>query len=277
MRRSPWSSTTTVRAAGCATTNTAQLAATLTTALAGHGIELLAAHVVDRVAAGWTLALRGRLRQLGHGRRPVGVTAGGGGRSGRAPTLCPARRTAGGHRRRRSRPQRSVADVIRGRKPDAPDVRTRRHARYRGRDGRGRAGGRGGELSDAELARLACALTDPRVRDTLYALAVGEDAAQAESLWAMLARTLPEPWRVEALVLLAFSAYARGDGPLAGVVAGGGAALRTHPPDGGHARHRAAIRDAARTDPRTGGHRVPAGRPARGAVAAAPGFGRQAG
>ena len=55
------------------------------------------------------------------------------------------------------------------------------------------------------------------VRDTLYALAVGADAAAAESLWAILARTLPEPWRVEALVLLAFSAYVRGDGPLAGL------------------------------------------------------------
>lgn len=32
-----------------------------------------------------------------------------------------------------------------------------------------------------------------------------------------LARSLPDPWRVEALVLLAFSAYARGDGPLAGI------------------------------------------------------------
>ncbi|HEY2197086.1 MAG TPA: DUF4192 domain-containing protein, partial [Mycobacterium sp.] len=67
------------------------------------------------------------------------------------------------------------------------------------------------------LVRLAWALTDIRVRDTLYALAVGEIAGQAESLWAVLSRTLPEPWRVEALVLLAFSAYARGDGPLAGV------------------------------------------------------------
>jgi len=56
-----------------------------------------------------------------------------------------------------------------------------------------------------------------QVRDTLYALAVGESAGEAESLWALLARTLPPPWRVEALVLLAFSAYARGDGPLAGV------------------------------------------------------------
>ncbi|CAM4337862.1 hypothetical protein MB901379_01823 [Mycobacterium basiliense] len=75
----------------------------------------------------------------------------------------------------------------------------------------------GQPLSDRELVQLGCALTDVEVRDTLYALAVGENAGQAESLWAVLARALPEPWRVEALVLLAFSAYARGDGPLAGV------------------------------------------------------------
>jgi hypothetical protein len=80
----------------------------------------------------------------------------------------------------------------------------------------GRVAG-GQPLSDAELAELGCALSDPQVRDTLYALAVGDTAGQAESLWALLARTLPLPWRVEALVLLAFSAYARGDGPLAGV------------------------------------------------------------
>ncbi|HWF27160.1 MAG TPA: DUF4192 domain-containing protein [Mycobacterium sp.] len=72
-------------------------------------------------------------------------------------------------------------------------------------------------LTDAELAELACALGDAQVRDILYALAVGESAGEAESLWAALARALPLPWRVEALVLLAFSAYARGDGPLAGV------------------------------------------------------------
>ncbi|KAN85656.1 DUF4192 domain-containing protein [Mycobacterium tuberculosis] len=75
----------------------------------------------------------------------------------------------------------------------------------------------GQSLSDTELARLGCALGDARVRDMLYALVVGENAGAAESLWALLARVLPEPWRVEALVLLAFSAYARGDGPLAGV------------------------------------------------------------
>ena len=75
----------------------------------------------------------------------------------------------------------------------------------------------GEELSEAVAARLACALTDPQVRDVLYALAVGDRAAEAEELWAVLSRALPAPWRVEALVLLAFSAYARGDGPLAGM------------------------------------------------------------
>ena len=85
----------------------------------------------------------------------------------------------------------------------------------------------GRELSDEELARLAGALTDLRVRDVLYALAVGDNAAEAESLWETLARTLPDPGRVEALGLLAFSAYARGDGPLAGVALE--AALRSDP------------------------------------------------
>ena len=85
----------------------------------------------------------------------------------------------------------------------------------------------GAELSDDDVAGLACGLSDVAVRDTLYALAVGVDAGQAETLWAVLARALPEPWRVEALVLLAFSSYARGDGPLAGVSLE--AALRADP------------------------------------------------
>jgi hypothetical protein len=82
-------------------------------------------------------------------------------------------------------------------------------------------------LTDAEIADVACSLTDIAVRDTLYALAVGSVAGAAESLWALLARKLPDPWRVEALVLLAFSAYARGDGPLAGIALE--AALRSDP------------------------------------------------
>jgi len=85
----------------------------------------------------------------------------------------------------------------------------------------------GVQPADDELVALACALTDVAVRDTLYALAVGTDAGAAEALWAELVRTLPEPWRLEALVLLAFSAYARGDGPLAGLSLE--AALRSNP------------------------------------------------
>ncbi|MFM9034636.1 MAG: DUF4192 domain-containing protein [Mycobacterium sp.] len=81
--------------------------------------------------------------------------------------------------------------------------------------------------SEDELPALACSLSDIAVRDTLYALAVGAHAAAAEALWALLARTLPDPWRLEALVLLAFSAYARGDGPLAGISLE--AALRSDP------------------------------------------------
>jgi hypothetical protein len=82
-------------------------------------------------------------------------------------------------------------------------------------------------LSDEQVARLALAFSDARVRDTLYALAVGDKAGEAEALWATLARCLHDAWRVEALVLLAFSAYARGDGPLAGISLD--AALRCDP------------------------------------------------
>ena len=96
--------------------------------------------------------------------------------------------------------------------------------------------GRGRSARRSAVARLACALTDPQVRDTLYALAVGDDAGQAEALWALLARTLPVPWRVEALVLLAFSAYVRGDGPLAGVSLEAALRCDPEPSDGGHAR-----------------------------------------
>lgn len=85
----------------------------------------------------------------------------------------------------------------------------------------------GEPLRDDEIADIGCALVDPRVRDTLYALAVGEDAAEAEMLWTELSRTLPPPWRIEALVLLAFTAYARGDGPIAGMSLE--AALRVNP------------------------------------------------
>ena len=207
-----------------------ELAAALTTSLAQRGIELFAAHVVDRVAVGgrWhcadgcgnggvvddpsasPLALAAVLdgRRL-YGRRAelqevIGVTD-----SARSAKLESAIR-----KRAEKRCGAGPSDAV-----TRSDIKDAMAAAARVACGV--------ELSDARLARLASALTDPLVRDTLYALAVGEDAAQAESLWAMLARTLPDPWRVEALVLLAFSAYARGDGPLAGVSLE--AALRCEP------------------------------------------------
>ena len=194
------------------------LADQLTTTLAERGMELLAAHVVDRVAAGGRWHCADGCGNAGTvedpSASPLAVAAVLDGRrlyARRAElqeviaVLDPGRTDA-------------LADVIAARESDPArrpddaaraDVEAAIDAAERVADA--------GQLGDDELARLAWALTDLRVRDTLYALAVGENAGQAESLWAVLSRTLPEPWRVEALVLLAFSAYARGDGPLAGV------------------------------------------------------------
>ena len=82
--------------------------------------------------------------------------------------------------------------------------------------------------SDAEIAASGVGAHRPEVRDTLYALAVGPRAPGTPSRCGRCCRALcPTPWRVEALVQLAFSAYARGDGPLAGVSLE--AALRCEP------------------------------------------------
>lgn len=195
-----------------------QLAVTLTEALAEHGIEMVATHVVDRVAAG------GRWHCVD------GCGSGGVIDDPAASPLAAAAVLDG----RRLYSQR--AELLRVIEPDPAGgaglveaIGRTEVARSTGRsDADARrdveaaiaAAGRlaaGADLAEAELCALACSLTDGRVRDALYALAVGDGAGSAESLWAVLARTLPEPWRNEALVLLAFSAYARGDGPLAGV------------------------------------------------------------
>jgi hypothetical protein len=204
-----------------------ELADRLTTALAEHGIELLAAHIVDRVAAGGRWHCANGCGDAGTVNdpwaSPMAVAAVLDGRrlyNRRAELQAVIALTD---------PDRTeaLAGVIEGCKPHSAqrpdsaaraDVEAAVAAAERVADA---------ELDDDELARLALALTDVRVRDTLYGLAAGENADQAESLWAVLARTLPDPWRVEALVLLGFSAYARGDGPLAGVSLE--AALRADP------------------------------------------------
>lgn len=186
--------------------------------LARRDVELFAAHVVDRVAAGgrWYCA---------DGCGSSGVVEDPDASPIAAAAVLDGRRL---YRRRDdlvavvevADPGRSaaLAEVIQ--KADAIDTdRSDPQARSDIEHALACADqiGEGRPLADDQLARLALALTDPRVRDTLYALAVGDYAGSAESLWADLSRRLPEPWRVEALVLLAFSAYSRGDGPLAGI------------------------------------------------------------
>jgi hypothetical protein len=198
------------------------LCAVLTEALSQHGIELWAAHVVDRVARG------GRWHCVD------GCGSGGAVEDPSASPLAAAAVLDG----RRLYPRRADLQAVvavddRARSAELAVAVTQQAAKravaHRAdpagcsrRDVENAMGAAarvagGQSLSDAELAELGCALSEAQVRDTLYALAVAENAGEAESLWAVLARTLPLPWRVEALVLLAFSAYARGDGPLAGV------------------------------------------------------------
>ncbi len=205
-----------------ATRTTTSSVEELTDALSQNGIALWATHVVDRVATG------GRWHCVD------GCGAGG---PIDDPSASPVAAAAVLDGRRLYARRADLQAVVAVEEPDRStglavilaECEASRAVTHRADpDGCGRrdvenmmaAAGRladGRELSDAEIASLACALTDVQVRDTLYALAVGDNAGEAESLWALLARTLPAPWRTEALVLLAFSAYARGDGPLAGV------------------------------------------------------------
>jgi hypothetical protein len=76
--------------------------------------------------------------------------------------------------------------------------------------------GRGVVLGDEEIARLAVALCDPRVRDVCLGFAAGHDAAvdplDAERLWTLLVRAVPAPEVAEPAVLLAFATLDHGGG-----------------------------------------------------------------
>ncbi|MGW4768223.1 DUF4192 domain-containing protein [Nocardia sp. NPDC004278] len=75
----------------------------------------------------------------------------------------------------------------------------------------------GAALTAREYAELAAALRDRIVRDALFGLAIGDHAAAAESLWVAMVRVLSGSDRADAATLLGYSAYIRGDGPLAGI------------------------------------------------------------
>ncbi|EME23665.1 DUF4192 domain-containing protein [Rhodococcus triatomae] len=74
-----------------------------------------------------------------------------------------------------------------------------------------------GRLTDDEIVAVSVALERVRVRDAVLGLAVTVAADAAEQVWLALARGLPGRARAEASALLGFSAYVRGNGPLAGV------------------------------------------------------------
>jgi hypothetical protein len=71
-------------------------------------------------------------------------------------------------------------------------------------------------LSDSVVAEVGSALCDHRVRDACLPWCSGRGAAAAEQLWLALVRATPAPERAEPAALLAFTAYLRGNGALAG-------------------------------------------------------------
>ncbi|MBB5156280.1 DUF4192 domain-containing protein [Saccharopolyspora phatthalungensis] len=78
--------------------------------------------------------------------------------------------------------------------------------------------GSGAALTEDDLLRVLLAVADTRVRDIVLGTALGDTARAAEELWLTLVRKAPDPELAEVAALLAFSAYLRGDGALAGVV-----------------------------------------------------------
>jgi hypothetical protein len=79
-----------------------------------------------------------------------------------------------------------------------------------------RPGSTGG-LTDREVAAVLWALSDLAVRDRALGLALGADAAAAETLWTECTRRAPAPLDAAPATLLAAAAWLRGDGAMANV------------------------------------------------------------
>jgi len=76
-----------------------------------------------------------------------------------------------------------------------------------------------GELpaDDTDIAELAVALSDPRVRDASLTHSLDGHARAAQRLWTALVRSTPAPHRAEPAVLLAVTAYLHGEGALVSI------------------------------------------------------------
>ncbi|HEY3262612.1 MAG TPA: DUF4192 domain-containing protein [Pseudonocardiaceae bacterium] len=70
---------------------------------------------------------------------------------------------------------------------------------------------------DAEVVRLAVALSEPLVRDHALSLCLDDSTGAAERLWLALTRATPAPEVAQPAALAALTAYLRGDGALAGM------------------------------------------------------------
>ncbi|EUA09277.1 hypothetical protein I546_4239 [Mycobacterium kansasii 732] len=128
----------------------------------------------------------------------------------------------------------------------------------------------GQPLSDGELAQLGCALTDVRVRDTLYALAVGENSGRPSRCGQYWPARYPSRggWR-------RWYCWRSVPTPAATVrwpgVSGDRATLHAESSDGRHAGHGATVRASAGAHPGTGDHRLSVGSATGRAATAAPG------
>jgi hypothetical protein len=78
------------------------------------------------------------------------------------------------------------------------------------------AGGRQ-ELTNEQVARLVLGLLDRAVRDEVLTWSEGPQGDAALSLWQLLARRSVAPYDVVPLTLVAWAAWCRGDGALAGI------------------------------------------------------------
>lgn len=96
------------------------------------------------------------------------------------------------------------------------DDRTRRRREVRALFAAARAAERqpAGYPSEDELVRLACALTDISVRDSLW-IAVDDGRLPGRALWQYLAARLPAPYDAPPLFLLGWASWRRGEATLA--------------------------------------------------------------
>ena len=100
---------------------------------------------------------------------------------------------------------------------DGPAPGSRRSEELIGRALRCCRPGSTARLADRDVAAVVWALTDLEVRDRALGLALGSDAAAAETLWTECTRRAPAPLDAAPATLLAVSAWLRGDGAMANV------------------------------------------------------------